>query len=185
MIEEWKVIEENKNYEISTLGRVMNIRNGHILTPNKRKDGYCSVLVLTGFKKYTRVLIHRLVAQAFIPNPNNYKEVNHKDFDTSNNCVDNLEWIAHKDNCLWSSERISKSAKKKKITDEMRSSFIKCQIAKSKNHYPTYIYKDNCGFRYKYRYKGKTIVDKHFKTLEETINYKENWLKDHRKEILL
>ena len=176
MIEEWKVIEENLNYEISNLGRIRNIRNGHILTPNKRKDGYCSVLVLTGFKKYTRVLIHRLVAKAFIPNPNNYKEVNHKDFNPSNNCVENLEWVSHKTNCLWSSPNISKSAKKKKITDEMRNSFIKCQIAKSKNSYPTYIYKDSCGFRYKYRIKGKIVVDKHFKTLEEAIAYKENYV---------
>ena len=176
MTEKWKVIEENSNYEISNLGRIRNIRNGRILTPSKRKDGYCSVLILTGFKKYSRVLIHRLVAKAFIPNPNNYFEVNHKDFNPSNNCVDNLEWITHKDNCLWSSPNISKSAKKKRITDKMRKSFIKCQIAKSKNPYPTYIYKDSCGFRYKYRVKGNIVVNKHFKTLQEAITFKNDYV---------
>lgn len=172
MIEEWKTIEENSNYEISNLGRIRNIRNGHILTPNITKQGYCSVLVLTGFKKYTRVLIHRLVAKAFIPNPLNKSDVNHKDYNPSNNCVNNLEWTTRSENNLWSSERISNSAKKKVITDEMRKSYSKCQIVKSKNKCPTYIYKDISGFRFKLRIKGKVLVDKHFKTLEQAIAFK-------------
>ena len=172
MTEQWKTIDENTNYEISNLGRIRNKRNNYILTLNKRKDGYCSVLVLTGFKKYTRVLIHRLVAKAFIPNPLNKPVINHIDYNPSNNCVDNLEWATYSENNLWSSERISKSAKNKIITDEMRKSYSKCRIAKSKNKYPTYIYKDISGFRFKLREKGKILVDKHFKTLEQAIEFK-------------
>ena len=175
-MEVWAIIKENHNYEISNLGRIRNIRNGHILKQNKNQQGYCSVLLLTDFKKYTRFLIHRLVAKAFIPNPLNKSDVNHKDYNPSNNCVDNLEWSTRSENNLWSSERISKSAKCKEITDEMRKSFIKAQIKISKNPYPTYIYKDSCGFRYKYRAKGKTIVDKHFKTLQEAIAFKNNYV---------
>ena len=176
MIEQWKIIEENSNYEISNLGRIRNIRNGHILKPNKTKLGYCSILVLTGFKKYTRVLIHRLVAKAFIPNPENKPCVNHLDYNPSNNCVENLEWVNQSENNLWSSERISKSAKEKVITDNMRKSYIEAQIRKSKNPYPTYIYKDKTGFRYKYRIKGKIVIDKHFKTLDEAIAFKNDYV---------
>lgn len=55
--------------------------------------------------------IHRLVAKAFIPNPNNKSEVNHKDEDKTNNCLTNLEWITRKDNLNYGSrnERSSRS----------------------------------------------------------------------------
>ena len=42
--------------------------------------------------------VHRIVANAFIPNPNGYTEVNHKDYNRSNNCVDNLEWVSSSQN---------------------------------------------------------------------------------------
>lgn len=183
MIEEWKIIEENTNYEISNLGRIRNIRNGHILKPNKTKQGYCSILVLTGFKKYTRVLIHRLVAKAFIPNPLNKPCVNHLDYNPSNNCVDNLEWVNQSENNLWSSDRISASAKNKNITPQIRENLSKRELDKSKNTYPSYIYKIANGFRFRLRGKnGKKLIDKCFKTLEETITYKEQWLTEHKEE---
>ena len=59
--------------------------------------GYEKIILSLNGKRYLKY-IHRLVAEAFIPNPNNYKEVNHIDSDPSNNCVENLEWCDRKYN---------------------------------------------------------------------------------------
>ena len=176
MIEEWKTIEINQNYEISNLGRIRNKRTNHILKPHTRPDGYCSVLVLTGFKKYSRVYIHRLVAKYFIPNPLNKPYINHKDFNPRNNCIDNLEWVTQSENNLWSKERISKAHIGIKRSEVTLQRYIQARIRNSKNPYPTYIYKDKTGFRYKYRIKGKVVIDKHFKTLEEAIAFKNDYV---------
>lgn len=102
-IEEWRTIEEFPEYEISSWG---NIRNKK--TPNKllslnrsgRKRNYYSVMFSVN-NKQTRRNVHRLVAKAFIPNPNNLPEVNHKDENGLNNRVDNLEWCDRCYNLMW------------------------------------------------------------------------------------
>lgn len=67
-----------------------------ILKPYE-KNGYLAVNLYNGGKLYHRY-IHRLVAEAFIPNPNEYKEVNHIDCDKKNNSIHNLEWVNRKKN---------------------------------------------------------------------------------------
>ena len=78
-------------YEVSNLGRVKNIETGRILKPFKDTNGY---LILKLSKDGTRrtVKVHRLVALAFLPNPQNLPQVNHKDENKTNNAVSNLEW---------------------------------------------------------------------------------------------
>lgn len=81
---------------MSNLGRVKslsgsNTKKERIRKSFKRPDGYVSI-VLCKNGKTTNHRIHRLVAQHFIPNPENLPEVNHKDENKSNNCVNNLEW---------------------------------------------------------------------------------------------
>lgn len=69
------------------------------LSPRPTKTGYLRVYLRrdsTG--KREDVYIHRLVAESFIPNPEDLPEVNHIDSDVNNNCIDNLEWISRKDN---------------------------------------------------------------------------------------
>lgn len=81
-------------YQISNQGRLWSIRRQTIMTQHIKKDGYYEVVLTAknGKKKYER--IHRLVALAFLDNPNCYPVVNHKDGNKTNNCADNLEWCS-------------------------------------------------------------------------------------------
>lgn len=97
MEEIWKDIEgyEGK-YQVSNTGEVksLNYRGSgktKLLRQTADKDGYkCVIFCKNGKVKGYKV--HRLVAIAFIPNPNSLPIINHKDEDKTNNCVDNLEW---------------------------------------------------------------------------------------------
>lgn len=99
MKEEWRPVEGTNNYlYVSNLGRVRsNWRKGKILKPTPDQRGYLRLKVTTKyFSKPFKV--HRLVAQAFIPNPDNLPQVNHIDGNKANNRVDNLEWMSNRDN---------------------------------------------------------------------------------------
>ena len=106
LMEEWKDIDGyNGLYKISNYGNIKSFRKSsrssnkefYILSCKPDNNGYCTcVLNKDGIRKSYKV--HRLVAKAFIPNPNNYTDVNHKDENKSNNRIDNLEWLSHKEN---------------------------------------------------------------------------------------
>ena len=101
MEEQWKPVKGFENYQISNFGRVQSFsrkhRNGLILKPKVDRYGYETVCIgnLEGRKCPT---IHRLVAMAFIDNPENKATVNHKDGIKANNIVDNLEWLTATEN---------------------------------------------------------------------------------------
>ena len=114
--EVWRDIEGYEGlYQVSNMRRVKSLnyrRSGkeRILKRLKNKWGYLFVhLQKDGKQKGCK--LHRLVAQAFIPNPENLPEVNHKDEDKNNNTVDNLEWCTRKYNCNYGArnEKVSKS----------------------------------------------------------------------------
>ena len=93
----WLTIKHNDNYEISNLGNVRNKKTKRILKPFTTSNNYLKVK-LSKNNKQIDYFVHRLVAQAFIPNPNNYPEVNHKDENKLNNALSNLEFLTHKEN---------------------------------------------------------------------------------------
>lgn len=129
MKEIWKDIAgyEGK-YQVSNLGRIRSLdrivynqgrhyfQNGKILKAGSQKSGYLFVTLYKAGKR-KEYLVHRLVAQAFIPNPNGLSQVNHKDEDVTNNKVENLEWCTAKYNCNYGTrnEKIAKKAGKKVI----------------------------------------------------------------------
>lgn len=99
-MEEWRTIEGYEGlYEVSNFGRVKSLKfdKEKVLQQGKNTNGYLYV-VLYKEGKVKNFLVHRLVASAFIDNPNNYPCINHKDENPSNNCVDNLEWCDQKYN---------------------------------------------------------------------------------------
>lgn len=84
-------------YAITEDGQIWGYKRKRFLKPGSDKDGYLQVSLSKNGKTKT-FKVHRLVAQAFIPNPNNLPQVNHKDENKQNNCVDNLEWCDAKYN---------------------------------------------------------------------------------------
>ena len=109
--EQWKTIDGYEDYEVSNYGRVKSLERidnlgrtikEKILKQSTNNNGYQQVcLCKNGKRKMFQV--HRLVANAFIPNPNNYAEINHKDECKTNNHVSNLEWCNRKYNCNYGS----------------------------------------------------------------------------------
>lgn len=90
-------IKGYENYLVTEQGQIINSKTGRALKPSITANGYYRVNLRKNGQTKT-LYIHRIVAEAFIPNPNNYNEVNHIDEDKTNNNVENLEWVTHKSN---------------------------------------------------------------------------------------
>lgn len=142
MEEIWRDIKgyEGK-YQVSNLGRVKSLnynrtKKEKVLDFKPSKAGYIIVrLCREGKSKPYQV--HRLVALHFIDNPNNYPQVNHKDENKTNNCVDNLEWCTQKYNNNYGThnKRVSESQKGKVISEETKKKMSKnhADVSGSKN----------------------------------------------------
>lgn len=99
MIEIYKDIQGYEGYQVSNHGNVRSLKYNkeRILKPQKVSGGYLQVILCKEGKK-KNCYVHRLVAQAFIDNPQNLPQVNHKDENPANNCVENLEFCDAKYN---------------------------------------------------------------------------------------
>ena len=115
--EVWKdILGYEGHYQVSDKGRVKSLKQGKekILKPERTHNGYLRVGLLKN-RNRKMFMVHRLVGQAFLPNPNSLPQINHKDEDKTNNRVENLEWCDQKYNNIYGThiqrvtEKVSKT----------------------------------------------------------------------------
>ena len=123
-------MKDIKNYEglyaVTSCGKVWSYRNECFLKPKANSKGYLYVcLCKDGQRKWCR--IDRLVAEAYIPNPDNLPQINHKDENKANNCLQNLEWCDAKYNHNYGTinEKISNSKKIPILQYDLDGNFIR------------------------------------------------------------
>jgi hypothetical protein len=132
----WKDVSDFPNYQVSTFGSIKNITDQKLLNMTI-KGGYCLVY-LKNNKIQKSFRVHRLVAMAFIENPENKPEVNHKDKDKTNNNVSNLEWNTRTENVIHSKENSIITTNRNKAifridkdTDEILEKYDSIELAGS------------------------------------------------------
>lgn len=100
----WKTIEgTNGEYQVSDTGLVRTTKTGRILRPAVSRHGYERVCLFK-MDRERRYRVHRLVAMAFVPNPDNLPQVNHIDGNKRNNNASNLEWVTNHENVIHAKE---------------------------------------------------------------------------------
>lgn len=151
MSEEWKQIEEFPAYEVSSLGNVR--RAGKMLKGRQDKCGYLRTGLYKDGRQYRRS-IHRLVALAFIPNPENKPTIDHIDWNVANNAVGNLRWYNHSEQMIHT--RSHSNSGYKNIHKRKDGSWEVC-----------------------IRRNSTAILQTYHKTLEAAIEMRENFLKNY------
>ena len=161
----WKEIKGKPNYEVNAEGQIRNKKTGRILKVSKRKDGYCQVML---GRKTVPVYIHRIVANAFIDNPDNLPQVDHINGNKSDNRVENLRWLTVAENNVgfghhkrrmarWKPVRATNEATNKILNFKSRQSaadYFKCSATKIK---------------YNYTYKKGNKKDWYFELVEDIV----------------
>lgn len=109
MEEEWRpIVGYEGQYEVSNLGRVRRVK---ILQPTKKKHGYMQISLVDSAGRRKSHRLHRLVAEAFVPNPDGKPQVNHRDENPENNRADNLEWATAQENTNYGGRTARAAAK--------------------------------------------------------------------------
>ena len=136
----WKSVKGFEGlYEISTTGKVRNAKGETLKQRIKRTPCTCYKLVsLWKDGGYHTKYIHRLIAEAFIPNPNGFEFINHKDEDGTNNAIENLEWCTREYNVNYGTARKRQAAKLKGRESEKRISVLQYSLdGEFMNWYPS------------------------------------------------
>lgn len=120
---EWRSVKGyDGRYLVSNTGLIYSKISNKVLKPNKMSNGYLSVELFKDGKS-KRLLIHRLVAETFIDNPESLPIVNHKDEDRTNNSVDNLEWCTQKYNANYGNA-LEKKKRNRTVSDAVKNSLL-------------------------------------------------------------
>lgn len=120
--EEWKFISISPRWSVSNLGRIRNNATGRILKCHINNKGYVIVTIRArGIGLCKSVKMHRLVAEAFIPNPEDKPQVNHIDGNKTNNNVNNLEWCTNSENQLHAFRVLDSTERRKAIAERNKS----------------------------------------------------------------
>lgn len=190
MDEVWKPIKGYEDYYlISNMGRIKAIRRkiyaggkeklysifetDRILKLCDRGNGYY-VVTLGNATKKKNYYVHRLVAEHFIENPNNYPIVNHKDFNPKNNRVDNLEWCSYKYNAQYSVKHMEKpTLSKAGVTGERYVTTYKTRTGKLRYRVILKGHKQKVGFltvEDAVSYRNKILMDdQYYSSIKEAI----------------
>ena len=138
-MEIFKDIKSNPDYQISNLGRVWSKKSNRYMKLLRDTDGYLRVRLYMGNGKGRTEKVHRLVAIAFIDNPNGLPEVNHINHQRDDNRVDNLEWVSHDEN-MKKAKNVKKIAKYDRDGNLLAVYDSICQAAREENVNPSSIY---------------------------------------------
>ena len=124
-VETFVKIEGFENYEVSNLGKVRNIKSGIMLKPWITKDGYLRHC-LYKHNKRKNLLLHRIIATAFIDNPGKKPQINHIDENKLNNDLSNLEWCTEKENIIHGTrtKRVAEKLSKKVIQLDLNDNIL-------------------------------------------------------------
>lgn len=146
--ENWASINNSLNYQISTYGRVRNIISGTIRKLYLRPDGYYSISLRENGRLKT-YKVHRLVAEAFIPNPNNYPSIDHIDRSRVNNNYNNLRWVTNAMNAKNKSKQSNNSSGVTGVSFDNKSNKWRAEIRVNGMHIIKrfYMYQNAVSFR--------------------------------------
>jgi len=145
-MEVWKGIENFKNYDVSSFGNIRNNTTNKILKYSPNQKGYPLVTLYGNIRK--TISIHRLVASAFIENPNNLPQIDHIDRNKTNNNVENLRWVTQQHN-MWNKIHKNIHINKRGWYKVCYNTHFKCQHTKSfKNEQDAIYYLDQLKIKY-------------------------------------
>ena len=147
ILKEWKIIKEAEGYEVSNYGDVRNIKTQKLIVGSTDRDGYPRVMIKNNDGKRITRFRHRLAAQAFLENPNNYPVVNHKDENKGNAYVGTKENNYQDGNLEWCTiaYNVAYGEGAKRRAEKLKNNYSKGKSRVGRKSIITYVYNSQMG----------------------------------------